>query len=121
MLYTGLPQSIPNVDQCRILALIPMSINSDCRTANFRVQEIFVNFANSTKFEKISYMLILPEYSRELALSPGFYGMSKIAKISCRENFLFYSICLTPHPKISLNFQELENFPESLNCRVIFF
>ena len=48
---------------------------SYCRTANFRVQEIFANFANFTKFEEISCTLILPEYSREVALSPGFYGM----------------------------------------------
>ncbi len=43
-----------------------------CRTANFRVYEIFANFC---KFAKISCSRILPSYSTGLYLSPRFYRM----------------------------------------------
>ncbi len=51
-----------------------------CRTANFRVQENFANFAKIRRFAKISCMLILPDQRRGLKLSLGFYRI-KIGQV----------------------------------------
>ncbi len=64
-----------------------------CRTANFRVQEIFANFVNFAKFAKISCTWILPD-------TVGTWANQKFAKISCTQiaygpNFLSQKFLLS--------------------------
>ncbi len=76
-----------------------------CRTANFRVQEIFAIF---WRFANISCTLILPKYSRGLKLSVSFYGMKfparELPMPLIRENFL------------SRNFPVLQYIKDIVTC-----
>ncbi len=110
---------LPNVRQCVLMesqfTVIKMSkarpshiAGTYCITANIRVQENFANFANfanSRKFpareywkdENTPYLKI-----REIFLSRNCLW-AKFAKFSCREIFLFYSICTNGHTSIWVN------------------